>query len=143
MYPKIKFTKGLMTKINSNPVEIQTSAKNVLDLLSNFDNFSTLLPPQVTNWQSTEDSCSFTIQNMATLAMRIKEKSADRLVIESEPPSPFPFELICELEELSENSCRSTIRLHAEMSMMIAMMAKNPLQNFVNILNDQLKQRFE
>ncbi|MCL2416444.1 MAG: hypothetical protein FWD02_00725 [Bacteroidales bacterium] len=132
-----------MTKINSNPVEIQASTKNVLDFLSNFDNFSTLLPPQITNWQSTEDSCSFTIQNMATLAMRIKEKSEDRLVIESEAPSPFPFELICELEELGENTCRSMIRLHAEMSMMIAMMAKNPLQNFVNILNDQLKQKFE
>jgi len=134
--------KNIMTKINSNPVEIQTSAKNVLDFLSNFENFSKLLPPQVTNWQSTADSCSFTVQNMATLAMRIKEKSADRLVIESEAPSPFPFELICELDPLSENSCRSTIRLNADMNMMIAMMAKNPLQNFVNILNEQLKNMF-
>lgn len=133
-----------MTKINSNPVEIQTSAKNVLDFLSNFENFSKLVPPQVTNWQSTANSCSFTIPNLSvTLAMRIKEKNSDRLVIESEAPSPFPFELICELEDLGGNTCRSTIRLHAEMNMMIAMMAKSPLQNFVNILNEQLKNMFE
>jgi carbon monoxide dehydrogenase subunit G len=132
-----------MTKIDSNPVEIQSSAKNVLDFLSNFDNFSKLMPPQIVNWQSTADSCSFTIQNMATLAMRIQEKESNRLVIVSEAPSPFPFQLICELDELSENNCRSTIRLHAEMNMMVAMMAKNPLQNFVNILNEQLKQKIE
>jgi hypothetical protein len=102
------------------------------------------MPPQVVNWQATEDSCSFTIQNMATLAMRIKEKTEPtKLVIASEKPSPFPFELICELEELSENSCRSVIKLHADMNMMLAMMAKNPLQNFVNILNEQLKKTFE
>jgi len=132
-----------MTKINSNPVEIYASAESVLDFLSNFDNFEKLLPEQVTNWQSTADTCSFTIQNMATLAMRIKEKSAERLVIQSEPPSPFPFELICDLENMGGNTCRSTIRFHGEMSMMIAMMAKNPLQNFVNILNEQLKNKFD
>jgi carbon monoxide dehydrogenase subunit G len=132
-----------MTKINSNPIEIATAAKNIIDFLSNFENFSKLMPPQVTNWQSTEDSCSFTIQNMATLAMRIKEKESAKLVITSEPPSPFPFELICELQETGENTCVSTIRLHADMNMMIAMMAKNPLQNFVNILNEQLKKMFE
>jgi hypothetical protein len=132
-----------MTKIESNPVEISTSAKNVLDFLSNFSNFEKLMPPQITNWQCTEDSCSFTIQNMATLAMRIKEKTEPtKLVIVSEKPSPFHFELICELEVLAENTCRSTIRLHADMNAMLAMMAKNPLQNFVNILNDQLKKMF-
>ena len=132
-----------MTKIESNPVEIQASAKNVFDFLSNFNNFAKLMPPQVVNWQSTEDSCSFTIQNMATLAMRITEKTEPtKLIISSEAPSPFPFNLICELEELSGNSCRSTIRFHAEMNMMLAMMAKNPLQNFVNLLNEQLKKMF-
>jgi hypothetical protein len=131
-----------MTKIESNPVEISTSAKNVLDFLSNFSNFEKLMPPQITNWQCTEDTCSFTIQNMATLAMRIKEKESNKLVIASEPPSPFPFELICELQETCENVCISTIKLNADMNMMVAMMAKNPLQNFVNILNEQLKKMF-
>ena len=132
-----------MTKIESNPVEIQTSAKHIFAYLSDFNNFGTLMPPQITNWQSTTETCSFTIQNMATLAMRIKEKiEPTKLVITSEPPSPFPFDLICELEALSENACRSIIRLHADMNPMLAMMAKNPLQNFVNLLNEQLKNSF-
>ncbi|MDR1951756.1 MAG: hypothetical protein LBP96_05975 [Bacteroidales bacterium] len=133
-----------MTKIDSNPVEIQTSAKNIFVYLSDFNNFGKLMPPQITNWQSTADTCSFTIQNMATLAMRITEKiEPAKLVINSEAPSPFPFELICDLEELSENSCRSIIRFHADMNPMLVMMAKNPLQNFVNLLNGQLKKSFE
>jgi len=133
-----------MTKIQSNPIEIQSSAKTIFAFLSDFNNFGKLMPPQIVDWQCTTDSCSFTIQNMATLAMRIKERTEpNKLIIASETPSPFPFELICELEEVTENSCRSTIRLHAEMNMMLAMMAKNPLQNFVNLLNEQLKKTFE
>jgi hypothetical protein len=133
-----------MTKIESNPVDIQTSAKNIFAYLSDFNNFGKLMPSQITNWQSTENSCSFTIQNMATLAMRIKEKTEPtKLVIASEAPSPFPFELICELEETGENTCRSTIRFHADMNPMLVMMAKNPLQNFVNLLNEQLRKSFQ
>ena len=133
-----------MTKIESTPIEIQTSAKNIFAFLSDFNNFGKLMPAQITNWQSTVDTCSFTIQNMATLAMRIKEKiEPTKLLITSEAPSPFPFELICEFQETGENSCISTIRFNAEMNMMLAMMVKNPLQNFVNILNEQLKKMFE
>ena len=133
-----------MTKIESYPTDIQAPASDIFAYLSDFNNFEKLMPPQITNWQSTTDSCSFTIQNMATLAMRIKERTEPtRLVITSEDPSPFPFDLICELEVLSENSCRSTIRFHADMNPILAMMAKNPLQNFVNLLNEQLKKSFE
>ncbi len=133
-----------MTKIESKPIEIQASAKDIFDYLADFNNFGKLMPPQITNWKSTIDTCSFTIQNMATLAMRIKEKiEPTKLVITSEAPSPFPFDLICELEALGDNSCRSIIRFHADMNPMLAMMAKNPLQNFVNMLNEQLKKSFE
>ena len=133
-----------MTKIESNPLEIEAPASKVFAYLSDFNNFGNLMPPQITNWQSTTETCSFTIQNMANLAMRITEKTEPtRLVITSEPPSPFPFDLICEFEELSGTTCRSTIRFHADMNPMLAMMAKNPLQNFVNLLNEQLKKTFE
>jgi hypothetical protein len=133
-----------MTKIESNIIEIQAPAQSIFAYLSDFNNFGKLMPPQITNWQSTADACSFTIQNMATLAMRIKEKTEPtKLVITSEAPSPFPFDLICEMEALTENSCRSLIKFHADMNQMLAMMVKNPLQNFVNMLNEQQKKSFE
>ncbi len=133
-----------MTKIESKQLDIKTSAKNIFAYLSDFNNFGNLMPPQISNWQSTTDTCSFTIQNMATLAMRIKEKTEPvKLTIVSEAPSPFPFELICEFEEVSENDCRSRIRFNADMNPMLALMAKNPLQNFVNMLNEQLRKIFE
>ncbi len=133
-----------MTKIESKQLDIKTSAKNIFAYLSDFNNFGNLMPPQISNWQSTTDTCSFTIQNMATLAMRIKDKTEPvKLIIVSEAPSPFPFELICEFEEVSENDCRSHIRFNADMNPMLALMAKNPLQNFVNMLNEQLRKIFE
>lgn len=133
-----------MTKIESNSTGIQASANEVWNYLSDFNNFGNLMPPQIMNWKSTSETCSFTIQNMASLSMRIKEKTAPvQLVIVSEKPSPFPFELICNLEAISDTSCSSKIQFHAEMNPILTMMAQKPLQNFVNMLNEQLRKTFE
>lgn len=126
--------------INSDIIDIQAPASKAFDFISNFNNFEKLLPPQVTDWKSTEDSCSFNITGMATLAMRIKEKNHPTLLlVMSEAPSPFPFELRFDFEDKGENLSTSKVSMSADMPMMVAMMAKKPLQNFVNMVNQQLK----
>ncbi|MFN8166643.1 MAG: hypothetical protein U0X76_10890 [Bacteroidia bacterium] len=64
-----------MTRIESETATINKSAEEVYKFLSNFNNFGKLMPEQVTNWESTEDECSFTISGMASLGMKIIEKN--------------------------------------------------------------------
>ena len=132
-----------MTEINSEHVDIQKPAKEIFVFLSDFNNFEKLMPEQVVNWKSTNDTCSFTIKGMATLGMRQKsmvEHSEINLV--SEGSSPFPFTLSCLLDDRG-NSSNAQMKLNADLNPMLKMMAKKPLQNFVNLLVKKLKEVME
>ena len=132
-----------MTEIKSEHIDIQNSAENIFHFLNDFNNFEKLMPEQVVNWQSTKESCSFTIKGMASLEMRqqsVVEFSEINLV--SEGKSPFPFTLSCFLNEQG-NSTDAQMILNADLNPMLKMMAKKPLQNFVNLLVGKLKEMME
>ena len=44
-----------LTKIESEIVEINNSAENIFNYLSDFKNFEKLMPSQVTKWEATSD----------------------------------------------------------------------------------------
>jgi len=89
-------------KIESDKSEINKSAAEVFTFLSDFNNFQKLMPPQVTNWQSTQDDCSFTISGMATIGMKIDEKTPNSLIkVSSNGKVPFNFKLDIVLTEVT------------------------------------------
>ena len=83
-----------VTKIESEKVEIANSAEKIFAYLSDFNNFKALMPSQVTNWTSTSEECSFTINGMATIGMKIIEKTPfTKITISSNGKVPFEFKL--------------------------------------------------
>jgi carbon monoxide dehydrogenase subunit G len=133
-----------MSEFKSTPVLIGSSDEEIFNFLASFNNFEKLMPEQVTNWQSTHDSCSFTITGMADLAMKMDRKEANSLVsYASDGNSPFPFQLSFDLSADNENRCRVQANLSAKLNPMLKMMASRPLQNFVNLLVEKLKEVME
>ncbi len=128
-----------MTKIDSETVTVQKSAEEVFNFLGNFNNFQKLMPEQVTNWESTDDECSFTIAGMATLGMKIQEKKPNSLIkVMRHGKAPFDFILNCNIEEKgSESSVQ--LSFDADLNPMLKMMAVKPLGNFLNLLVNKLK----
>ncbi len=130
-----------MTRIESNIVEINNTAEKVYNFLSDLNNFEKLMPEQVINWKSDENSCSFTIKGMTDLSMKISEKTPNtRIIIIPGAKPPFDFSLIIQIKELKDNLINAQIIFDAELNMMLQMLAKTPLQNFVNLLVDKLKE---
>ncbi len=130
-----------MTQIKSRQLEIHRSREQVYDFLVNFDNFEKLMPEQVTNWQSDGDSCSFEIKGMAKLSMVIKEKKPhEYILMEAGEDAPFPFTLSVFFLENNADTCDTSMEMHAKLNPMLQMMAKTPLENFINMLNDKLKE---
>lgn len=130
-----------MTTFNSEQVTIARNNRLIFDFLSDFNNFERLMPPQVSDWQSDSEHCSFNIQNMATLGMRYEFKRPfDHIKIISEGKSPFNFDLQCFLESAGDNSTNVELQLNADLNMMLKMIASKPLANFINILARQLKE---
>ena len=129
-----------MTRIDSDKVTVNKPAKEVYNFLSDFNNFKQLMPEQVVNWKSTSDECSFTIQGMATLGMKIVEKKPDTFIkIIKNGSAPFDFTLSCMIEDLKQ---QRTVKLafDVDLNPMMKMMATKPLTNFLNILVNKLKE---
>lgn len=130
-----------MVKLESHIVEVKNSNQKVFTFLSNMNNFEKLMLEQVINWNSTETSCSFTIKGMTDLSLSISEKIPySKIVIIPGEKAPFMFNLICLINENSTNNSTVQIVFQAELSTMMEMLAKNPLQNFVNALASKLKE---
>ncbi|MEO6884648.1 MAG: SRPBCC family protein [Bacteroidia bacterium] len=129
-----------MTRIESDKVEINKSAAEIFSFLSNFNNFEKLMPEQVTNWTSTENDCSFTIKGMATIGMKISEKTpSSQIKIVSNGKNPFNFTLGVLLADVSENKCSAQLVFDADLNPMLKMMVVKPLGNFFNLLANKLK----
>ena len=129
-----------MLNLESNKVEIQKSAQHIFDYLSDFRNFEKLMPPQVTNWTSTPDECSFTLNGMATIGMKIIEKTPHtKITITSHGKVPFEFKLFVLLTEKDANNCVGQLTFESDMNMMFKMMVEKPLGNFFNMLAEKMK----
>ncbi len=61
-------------RIEGKPATINKDIVSVYNFLTDFNNFKDLMPEQITNWKSSNDSCSFTIQGMASISLTFAEK---------------------------------------------------------------------
>lgn len=129
-----------MTTIESQKAEVNQPAEKVFGFLSNFNNFQKLMPPQVSNWQSTETECSFTINGMATIGMKIVEAVPHTAIkITSHGKVPFEFKLDVLLNAIGENKTEGQLIFNAQLNPMIRMMVEKPLTNFFNLLSSRIK----
>lgn len=124
-----------MTRIESEKKQINKSAREVFSFLSDFNNYKSIMPAQVVDWQSTRDECSFTIKGMASLGMKITERIPDsEIKISKNGKAPFDFNLICSIEEGTGNTCNLQLFFDADLNPFLKMMAEKPLKNFLNLL---------
>ena len=129
-----------LTKLQSDKVEINNSAENIFNYLSDFRNFEKLMPQQVTNWEATPDECSFTLNGMATIGMKIIEKvPSSKITISSNGKVPFEFKLVVQIDKTGENTCVGQLLFESELNPMIKMMVEKPLGNFFNVLAQKMK----
>ncbi|MBL7884325.1 MAG: SRPBCC family protein [Bacteroidia bacterium] len=129
-----------LTKIESDKVEIANSAETIFTYLSDFNNFGALMPSQVTNWQSTVDECSFTINGMATIGMKIIDKAPhSKISISSNGKVPFEFKLFVLITEKDASNCVGQLTFESDLNPMLKMMVEKPLGNFFNLLAQKMK----
>ena len=123
----------------SHTVELPVGAHPACTFFSDLNNLLKLMPEQIINWQSTEDTCSFDIKGMTHIDLKRTEVIPGKLVrIGSGPENPLELELKGYFEKLSDTRCSARIELTAELSPMLKLMVSGPLQNLVNIMAERL-----
>ena len=129
-----------MTIIESEKVEINKSAEYIFNYLSDFNNFEKLMPKQVTEWTSTSEECSFNINGMATIGMKIIDKTpSTKISITTNGKVPFEFKLFVLLTETDATHCVGQLTFESDLNMMMKMMVEKPLTNFFNMLAQKMK----
>ncbi|WP_449437711.1 SRPBCC family protein [Pedobacter steynii] len=127
-----------MTVIESS-VELNLPIEKVYAFLADLNNHQQLMPENIYNWSSTTDEASFTIQNMAKLAIKISERIENKelIAIPTEKP-PFDVELKW---TVADNGNGGTIAKHiisADLNMMMKMLATKPLQSLADHQTERL-----
>ena len=128
-----------MTVIES-VVELTLPIDKVYNFLEDLNHHQQLMPDNIYNWSSTADEASFTIQNMAKLAIKIASRlpNSEIVAIPSEKP-PFDVELKWTVEPNANGGTTAKHIISADLNMMMKMLASGPLQKLADHQTQQLK----
>ena len=129
-----------MESIESKQGIIEANGESVYNFLKDLRNLDKLIPPdKVQNWESTENSCSFSIPGAGDITLKITDREAKKL-IKVEPvgagPMGMDFALFIQMMEIDESDTRIKLTFRAEMNMMIKSMLAGPLKKGLDQIVD-------
>ena len=141
-----------MEKYTSDVKLIDHNQQIVFEYLANFENLAEYLNsgliekitkqiPQVkiTDFKSDRDSCKFNITGMGVAKIRIVNREPFKTIkVESSGGLPLSFTFWIQLLPVTPQQTKMRLTLHADMNMMIKMMAGNRLQEGINQLAETL-----
>ncbi|MDP2722389.1 MAG: hypothetical protein Q8O72_06515 [Bacteroidales bacterium] len=126
-------------KIEGKAAIIDKPVEEVYQFLNNFNHYQQLMPEQITNWQSDEKGCSFTIQGMANIQLAFgNNEPFNKIELIPVGKAPFTFSLHANLTDMGSTT-KVAVFLDADLNPMLAMMAKRPMENLVNVMAENLK----
>ncbi len=127
-------------RLESKIGKINQKDERIYTFLTDFNNFKDLIPQdKVQNWQSDENSCRFTVNPIGETGIQIIEKEPFKLIkLKGIEESKFDFTFWIQLKQMEESDTRIKLTLEANLNPMLQMMAKKPLQEFLDKLVDQL-----
>jgi carbon monoxide dehydrogenase subunit G len=128
-----------MTIIESTTTVSQPVDK-VYAFLADLNNHQQLMPENIYNWSSTEDEASFTIQNMAKLAIWISDRVENKeLTAIPTEKAPFEIELKWTVEDNGNGGTTAKHIISADLNMMMKMLAAGPLQKLADHQTQKLQ----
>lgn len=121
-----------MTVIESTAT-INRPVEEVYAFLADMNNHQQLMPENIYNWTSTVDEASFTIQNMAKLALVISSRIENQeLVAIPSEKAPFDLELKWTVADNGNGTTTASHIISADLNMMMKMLASGPLQKLAD-----------
>ena len=94
---------------------------------------------KITDFESDRDSCKFNITGMGVAKIQIVNREPFKTIkVESSGGLPLSFTFWVQLLPVTPQQTKMRLTLHADMNMMIKMMAGNRLQEGINQLAETL-----
>ncbi len=127
----------------SKKVNARCSAEKLYNFACDFRNFQRLLPPQVEDFQTDGNTCSFKVGGFVQLTLQYAERTPYSCVAvapAANSNSPMPFRLAIFITPVDDNSCE--VKVGAEMeggNPMVSMMLKPKLRPALDKVAEQIE----
>lgn len=129
-----------MLTIESKSAIARGSQKAVFDFIADFRNFSGLLPQERLNdLEISRETIRFSLPGLGKVGLVIREKKPySELIISATEDSTADFNFSIFIRESGTDRSEVKMNLQANLNMFLEMVAKGPLQQFVDLVVDKL-----
>jgi hypothetical protein len=131
-------------QISSPQTRVNLPAAKLFELASNGKNFARFLSEQAKDITATEDTCSFTVENIAKITLKILDKTpftSIRFAAENDKNIPLFIQL--NYTEVSENETDVIANLDIDLPIFLKPVLQTPLQRFMDSLSEKIKTETE
>lgn len=124
--------------------QINRPVHEIFAFLADFNNHKKLMPESISEWNSTADNASFSIQNMGRLSLKISNRIPNTsIIIIPSSTVPFDIELRWVVADLGNETSEAILTVSAELNMMMKMLASSPLKKLTEHQVIALKKTLE
>lgn len=126
--------------VNINKTRFSKNQQEAFDFLSDMENYRELMPEDTKSFDVHDSGKGFAVQigSLPKVGMKLKETNEpNRLVFESPSPN-FEYYLTIQIDPVDDESSDVSLDFEGKFNMMIEMMAKGPLTNFINTIAEKL-----
>lgn len=129
-------------KIESKIGRSSFSDEQIYSFITDFRNFKNIIPQdKVSDWTADQDKCSFRIDPIGKMGMKVVDKEAYKLLkVGSDPAvSQYNFSMWIQIKHMEQNDTRIKVTIEPEVNKMLLPMIKSPLKQFVDSLVDRIE----
>ena len=129
--------------VESKKVTAQCSAEKLYGFACDFRNFEKMLPPQVEDFHTDGDTCSFKVAGFMQLTLQYAERNPYTTVAiapAAGSASPVPFRFVMTISPVDESECQVAVSANIEGgNPMMTMMLKPKLRPALDKIAEQIQ----
>ncbi|WP_074408884.1 MULTISPECIES: orotate phosphoribosyltransferase [Aquimarina] len=125
--------------LESPTVTVNKTAEDVFEFLTKVENFEQLMPESKQKFEKISDSrFLFQLKGMPELVLDQKESTSPSQVVLGAASDKLPFTLTADIVDSGDGKSTAKLTFDGQFNAMMSMMIKNPIQNFINTLIENI-----
>lgn len=125
--------------IESPKTQINKSAEELFNFLTDVKNFEQLMPDSISKFEVLEsDKFLFALKGMPEIVLKMKEKQSPNKVVLGAASDKIPFTLTANITALETSKSEANLVFEGEFNAMMGMMIKGPITSFIGTLTEKM-----
>ncbi|MFD2565206.1 SRPBCC family protein [Aquimarina rubra] len=125
--------------LESPTVTVEKTQQEVFDFLTKVENFEQLMPESKQKFEKLSDSrFLFQLKGMPEIVLEQKGSTEHTTVVLGAASDKLPFTLTADIIDAGDGKSTTQLLFEGQFNAMMGMMIKNPIQNFINTLSENI-----